>query len=119
MSLSDCIHCWDTPCVCGWDYRTWPVLRLDEQIAVLQRVRKWVLKNPKRLDSTEAYNSWLREVENDKTPPEEEQRVRRLQEALEFYADPENWKQVETGIGMHDGAAVDYGTRAREALGRE
>ena len=23
MSLSDCEHCWDTPCVCGWGYRDW------------------------------------------------------------------------------------------------
>ena len=21
MSISDCIVCWDTPCLCGWGYR--------------------------------------------------------------------------------------------------
>ena len=21
MSLSDCPKCWETPCVCGWEYR--------------------------------------------------------------------------------------------------
>ena len=21
MSLSDCEKCWETPCICGWDYR--------------------------------------------------------------------------------------------------
>ena len=23
MALSDCEHCWNTPCTCGWDYRDW------------------------------------------------------------------------------------------------
>jgi len=22
MSMSDCAKCWDTPCTCGWEYRT-------------------------------------------------------------------------------------------------
>lgn len=21
MSLSDCVHCWETPCICGYEYR--------------------------------------------------------------------------------------------------
>jgi hypothetical protein len=37
--------------------------------------------------------------------------------ALTFYADPENWKEVESGIGIYPGDAVDYGNRARIALG--
>ena len=40
-----------------------------------------------------------------------------LLRALEFYADPNNWKEVDTGIGQMAGAANDYGARAREALG--
>jgi hypothetical protein len=23
MSLSDCVHCWETPCICGYEYRNW------------------------------------------------------------------------------------------------
>jgi hypothetical protein len=23
MSLSDCVHCWETPCTCGYEYRNW------------------------------------------------------------------------------------------------
>ena len=38
--------------------------------------------------------------------------------ALQFYANPENWKEQETGIGMYPGEAVDYGQRARQALAK-
>jgi hypothetical protein len=37
-------------------------------------------------------------------------------EALRFYADSENWKEQESGIGMYPGEAIDYGGTAREAL---
>lgn len=23
MSLSDCDHCWESPCICGYEYKTW------------------------------------------------------------------------------------------------
>jgi hypothetical protein len=40
-----------------------------------------------------------------------------MKKALEFYADPENWKQIETGIGMMSSPATDDGGHtAREAL---
>lgn len=38
MSMSDCIKCWETPCCCGHEYKDWSILRLDEQIAMLQKV---------------------------------------------------------------------------------
>ncbi|MNQ60446.1 hypothetical protein D3C85_747260 [compost metagenome] len=38
MSLSDCIHCWDTPCTCGHEYQSWPIKKLEEHIAMLQGV---------------------------------------------------------------------------------
>jgi hypothetical protein len=38
MAMSDCIKCWDTPCVCGHDYRDWPIKKLEEHIAMLQGV---------------------------------------------------------------------------------
>jgi hypothetical protein len=38
MSLSDCEKCWDTPCTCGHEYKSWTVARLREQIAMFKRV---------------------------------------------------------------------------------
>lgn len=38
MSLSDCIKCWETPCVCGHEYKDWSVEKLEEFIAMLQKV---------------------------------------------------------------------------------
>lgn len=42
--------------------------------------------------------------------------VPELVAALEFYANPENWREQETGIGMSPAEAHDYGARAEEAL---
>ncbi len=40
-------------------------------------------------------------------------------EALRFYADPENWREIETGIGMQPSVAeMDNGRRAYAALAR-
>lgn len=39
MALSDCVKCWDTPCRCGWNYRTWTKDALNEFIKILQNVR--------------------------------------------------------------------------------
>ena len=41
----------------------------------------------------------------------------RLRAALRFYANKEAWREVETGIGMQPGLAVDHGAKARDALG--
>lgn len=38
MSLFDCPKCWDTPCCCGFQYESWTVERLQQQIAMLQKV---------------------------------------------------------------------------------
>lgn len=38
MALSDCIECWDTPCICGYDYRSWSEEKLQSQIKMLQNV---------------------------------------------------------------------------------
>ena len=43
-----------------------------------------------------------------------------LRQALQFYADPRNWDEVETGIGMTPSdAEMDMGCVAREALNKE
>ena len=46
MALSDCIHCWNTPCTCGWDYRNRKIEYLQEEIALLQHVIKFKKTNP-------------------------------------------------------------------------
>lgn len=28
MALSDCPDCWETPCVCGNDYKRWPTRKV-------------------------------------------------------------------------------------------
>jgi len=38
MSLLDCEKCWQIPCICGWDYRKWPVKDLSEMVRVLNDV---------------------------------------------------------------------------------
>lgn len=42
MALSDCPKCWDTPCECGHEYRSWSVKRLERLIQTLQDVLKEV-----------------------------------------------------------------------------
>lgn len=37
MAMSDCPHCWETPCVCGKDYETWSTQRLEKLKEVLER----------------------------------------------------------------------------------
>lgn len=41
-----------------------------------------------------------------------------MKAALEFYANQDSWKEVETGIGMQPGEAIDYGATARAALAK-
>ena len=41
-----------------------------------------------------------------------------LLEALRFYADLRNWRDIDTGIGIHSGDAVDYGAVARAAISK-
>lgn len=40
MSMSDCKHCWETPCACGHEYQSWSLDRIDDFIKTLQDVRK-------------------------------------------------------------------------------
>lgn len=36
MALSDCPKCWDTPCLCGYEYRLWSKKgRIDLAVVVL------------------------------------------------------------------------------------
>lgn len=47
---------------------------------------------------------------------ERDEKIAKLTKALEFYADEKNWKEIDTGIGIMPGPAIDYGETAREAL---
>lgn len=38
MALSDCAKCWETPCVCGHEYKNWSNERLKEFIETLQNI---------------------------------------------------------------------------------
>jgi len=46
MSLSDCIHCWETPCICGWNYRNYTISALQKQIDMFEKVKKFKEENP-------------------------------------------------------------------------
>jgi len=46
MGMSDCEHCLDTLCCCGWQYRNWTGDKLKEQIKMLDEVRIWRKLNP-------------------------------------------------------------------------
>ena len=38
MALTDCVRCWDTPCTCGYSYRSWRPERLRAFIERLEAV---------------------------------------------------------------------------------
>ncbi len=37
MAMSDCVQCWETPCMCGHDYKDWDEKKLKELIRVLNQ----------------------------------------------------------------------------------
>ncbi len=38
MALSDCEKCWETPCMCGHDYKTMPIKRVIQLRDTLNKV---------------------------------------------------------------------------------
>jgi hypothetical protein len=38
MALSDCPKCWETPCVCGYDYRMYDMDRLIKMRDMFQKL---------------------------------------------------------------------------------
>lgn len=38
MALSDCPKCWETPCVCGHEYKEWSTQRITVLIDTLQDI---------------------------------------------------------------------------------
>ena len=39
MGISDCLKCWDTPCSCGWEYKSWHKKGFSEFIADITSYR--------------------------------------------------------------------------------
>lgn len=40
MALSDCMNCWVTPCLCGYEYVYWDNKSLDELEHAIRTARK-------------------------------------------------------------------------------
>ncbi len=38
MSMSDCSECWETPCVCGNEYKDWSLEELKEFRKMISKV---------------------------------------------------------------------------------
>jgi len=51
MALSDCIHCWDTPCTCGWEYRNLPIEELQNRVGMFAMMLAFKRRNPKAVFS--------------------------------------------------------------------
>lgn len=36
--MFDCPNCWETPCICGHEYKDWTTEKIEKQIKILQQV---------------------------------------------------------------------------------
>lgn len=52
MALSDCTHCWMTPCECGWDYRNYSIETLQERVGMFAMILAFKRRNPDAVFST-------------------------------------------------------------------
>ena len=46
MSMSDCSHCWETPCICGWDFRNHSPERLEKYRELFAKIIVWKKAHP-------------------------------------------------------------------------
>ena len=53
MSMWDCLRCWNTPCTCGYEYRTWGNKAINDLISTLEAVKR-ANKNGKK-DSDDVF----------------------------------------------------------------
>ena len=61
MGMSDCIHCWSTPCDCGWEYRYLKIMSLKHKIKLFKHILKFREDNPSAVFS----KSMREETEDD------------------------------------------------------
>lgn len=52
MALSDCMHCWNTPCICGWDYRHLTLEQLQRRVGMFALMIAFKTRNPNAKFST-------------------------------------------------------------------
>lgn len=38
MSITDCVKCWNTPCICGYDYKDWSIESLKSLRDIFNRL---------------------------------------------------------------------------------
>ena len=67
MSMSDCIMCYETPCVCGWGYITYSHKRLLRVKEMIDKVILFKAKHPDacymtELDRIEIWNAFEEEL---------------------------------------------------------
>lgn len=62
MALSDCIHCWDTPCTCGWEYRNYSMEALQERVKMVTLIMAFKQQYPDAV-----FSKWSeKETEDDR-----------------------------------------------------
>lgn len=54
MALTDCVSCWQTPCICGHEYKSMSKRDKDELVRAIQRYTseeliEWLRQNPDNL----------------------------------------------------------------------
>lgn len=59
MSLSDCEHCWDSPCTCGWGWRHYSAASLSRIIKLLTKIRDLKREKDNRLINDSEYMEFL------------------------------------------------------------
>jgi hypothetical protein len=64
MSMTDCVKCWNTPCICGWGYKGWSIESLKSLRDILNSLiqEKEAASAAERKRATDLPNeriSWL------------------------------------------------------------
>lgn len=61
MSMSDCIRCWETPCVCGWEYRNYTRNRRTDLAAAILGVEVELLEKQLGIDIPDKHPMYERD----------------------------------------------------------
>lgn len=100
------------------NYNAGKLIELEQKIAQLEAEQKAFEKDAvKQYDKDQTEINRLRNVLA-KSRIEQQEEIDRLREALEFYANKDNWDDDQFTPTVWDDGAVDLGKRARKALGK-